>query len=67
MLVAIFVYTLTLYAALGVAFAVPFLIAGVSRIDPHAAGAGIAFRLLVFPGVAALWPFLLRRWIGVRP
>ena len=36
-----------------------FLIRGVSRVDPHAEGSGIGFRSIIFPGVAAFWPFLL--------
>jgi hypothetical protein len=63
--VDIFVEVLTLYAALGVIFAIAFLVRGVSRIDAHAAGAGSGFRLMIFPGVVALWPLLLSRWIRV--
>ena len=62
----VFVAGLTAYAALGFVFGIAFLIRGVSRVDPHAEGSGIGFRLIIFPGVAALWPFLLSRWIRVR-
>jgi hypothetical protein len=62
----VFVDGLTAYAALGALFAIAFLIRGVSRVDPHAEGSGIGFRLIIFPGVAAFWPFLLSRWIRVR-
>lgn len=54
------------YAALGLAFALPFLVFGVSRVDPGARGAPPAFRLLILPGVVALWPVLLRLWIRPR-
>jgi hypothetical protein len=54
---------LTWYGAAGVVFAMAFLTRGVSRIDAHANGAGVGFRLMIFPGVAALWPFLLSRWV----
>ena len=54
---------LAAYALTGILFAVPFLLAGIGRIDSRARGAGIGFRLVVFPGVAAFWPFLLRRWL----
>jgi len=50
------------YAAAGCVFAVPFLVRGVERIDPAARGSSLGFRVLVAPGVVALWPFLLRRW-----
>jgi hypothetical protein len=55
------------YAAVGAAFAFAFVSMGVQKIDPEARGAGIGFRTLIFPGVVALWPLLLRRWAaGVR-
>jgi hypothetical protein len=50
------------YLALGAIFAVAFLARGVARIDPAAAGAPLGFRLILAPGVVALWPVLLRRW-----
>jgi hypothetical protein len=59
----LFVAMLTWYGAAGVVFAIVFLAWGVSRIDFHANGAGVGFRLMIFPGVAALWPFLLSRWV----
>lgn len=46
------------YAAIGLLFAVYFVTAGVSRIDPVAAGSPILFRLFILPGCAALWPIL---------
>ena len=63
---SLFVEMLTLYAAVGLVFAIAFLTQGVSRIDEHAAGTGLGFRLLILPGVVALWPFLLNRWIRAR-
>ena len=56
------------YAALGAAFAVPFLVRGIERLDSGAHGSSWGFRLIVFPGVVAFWPLLLRRWIaGAAP
>lgn len=49
------------YAMFGLAFAVWFSIIGVNRIDSAARTAGIGFRMLIVPGAAALWPWLLRR------
>jgi hypothetical protein len=54
---------IAVYAAIGVVFAVLFVSAGAGRIDPAARGAGLGFRLLIFPGVAALWPLLASRWL----
>jgi len=62
----LFVDALTLYAAVGVVFAIAFVARGITRIDAHAEGAGLAFRLIVFPGIAALWPLLLSRWLRVQ-
>lgn len=53
-----------LYAAAGVVFAFLFLGLGVTRIDDGAKGAGITFRLLILPGLIALWPLMLARWIA---
>jgi hypothetical protein len=55
------------YAALGLLFAVCFVAGGARRVDSQAVGAGWGFRLLILPGVAALWPLLLRRWIAGAP
>jgi hypothetical protein len=53
-----------IYLVIGAVFAVAFLTAGIARVDPAAKGAPIGFRLLIFPGVVAFWPYLLSRWIG---
>ena len=58
-----FVDLLTAYAALGVVFAIPFVTMGVGRVDPVAKDSRAGFRLIILPGVAALWPLLLARWI----
>ncbi len=56
-----FVYTLAVYAGLGLVFALPFVWLGVQRLDSEAQGSGIGFRLLILPGVAAFWPMFLYR------
>lgn len=53
-----------IYAALGVAFAIAFVIFGVGKIDPAAKGTSLLFRLLILPGTVALWPLLVKRWLG---
>jgi len=64
MIAAAFCLLLGVYLACGLLFAVPFALAGVQKIDPHAAGSGWGFRLLILPGAMLLWPLLLRRWFG---
>lgn len=61
------VAALTHYAAIGAVFAVAFVIFGVARVDARARSAPWTFRLAILPGSAALWPWLLVRWIGGKP
>ena len=67
MLAELFVYCLIAYGALGVLFALAFVTTGVKRIDSQARNSGFGFRVLIFPGSAALWPILFRRWLGGAP
>ncbi len=50
------------YAAIGVVVASFFLLFGLSRRDPASEGA-YAFRPLLLPGLALLWPLVLLRWV----
>jgi hypothetical protein len=52
-----------LYLVTGAVFAVMFLWKWVRRLDPLAAQGTLGFRLLVFPGVTALWPLFVVRLI----
>ncbi len=52
------------YLGAGLAFAALFVAVGVGRIDPGAERAPLGFRLLILPGSAALWPWLLKRWLA---
>ena len=63
-LTTVLVNALYLYGIAGLVFAIVFVITGVKRIDSQAIGSGVGFRVLIFPGAAALWPLLLRRWIS---
>ena len=54
------------YIACGLAFAPFFVWRGVGRVDPAAKTTGLGFRLIILPGVAALWPLLLLRWRSGR-
>ena len=56
------VIALAVYATAGVGFALPFALRGAGAIDPAARGGTWGFRVLTFPGVVALWPFMLIRW-----
>lgn len=64
MIAAALLIILGIYLLCGLVFAVPFVVVGVKRIDPHALHGNWGFRLLIFPGAMALWPLLLRRWMS---
>jgi hypothetical protein len=59
----LFVDALAVYGLAGAVFAAAFVTAGIRRVDPVAEHAPVGFRLIVIPGVAALWPLLLMRWL----
>ena len=64
--VAFLLNALALYAALGAVTASAFAAFGVTRVQP--APMSLGARLLILPGAAALWPYVLIRWLkaGVR-
>ena len=58
----LFVYALAAYSSAGLLFAAAFVFRA-QRLDSEAQGSGIGFRFLIVPGVAALWPLFLSRWL----
>ncbi len=63
---ASFVLTLGEYWLwIGALVAVVFLTIGIDRIDEDARGAYI-FRVLLVPGVLAIWPLVLMRWFTLE-
>ena len=52
---------LVVYLALGLRFAIAFQWQGLAALDAGAQGAGWGFRLLITPGLVALWPLLSLR------
>lgn len=52
------------YAVAGLVFAILFLPRAIVRCDPRVAGAPKTLRLLILPGVVALWPLFAWRWIA---
>jgi hypothetical protein len=60
----ILLYGLGLYALLGIVTAVAFVSFGVTRVLPYSMTIGA--RILVLPGTAALWPYVLVRWLQSR-
>jgi hypothetical protein len=54
---------LALYAAAGIAVAAAFVAFGVTRVLPEPVPVSAGARILIFPGAAALWPYVLVRWL----
>jgi len=62
MILSLLAFLAAAYLVCGMVFAVPFVLVGVSRMDPHAAHGTWGFRILIFPGATLLWPLLAWRW-----
>ena len=56
-----------LYVLGGVGFALLFLPRAIVRLDHRLEGAPRTLRLLILPGVAALWPLFAKRWMTGSP
>lgn len=63
----ILVDVLAAYGLTGAVFAVAFVTMGIQHVDSVAEHAPLGFRLVVLPGVAALWPLMLVRWLRAVP
>ena len=59
----IVLFGLALYAVVGVAVAAAFVMFGITRVLPEPATVTIGARILLLPGAAALWPYVLVRWL----
>jgi len=57
------VMALGIYALIGAVVGLVFMFGGAGRIDPAARGKGLPLRvrLLIFPGIAGLWPLMLTK------
>ena len=63
MIASVLLSLLGVYLLCGLVFAIPFVLVGAGKIDPHAKHGSWGFRLLIIPGTMALWPLLARRWL----
>jgi len=59
----IILIALALYAAAGIAIGLAFVAVGVTRVLPEPMPVTLGVRILLFPGAAALWPYVLMRWL----
>jgi hypothetical protein len=62
----ILLYAVAVYLVVGLATAVAFVSVGIGQVLPHGMGASLGARLLIIPGAAALWPYVLLRWLQAR-
>jgi hypothetical protein len=62
----ILLYALALYASIGLVTALAFVTFGLSRVLASATTASLGARILFIPGAAALWPYVLLRWLRAR-
>ena len=53
---------LALYAVLGAATALAFVTFGIVRVLPAGTPVTLGARVLLVPGAALLWPYVLLRW-----
>jgi hypothetical protein len=66
MLVGIILVLAAIYLVIGLLFAIAFVIKGVTAVDEGAHGSSAGFRIIILPGVALLWPVLLKKWINAK-
>jgi hypothetical protein len=62
---ALILNAVLVYAVIGACLALVFVLWGIDRIDPSAAGA-YAFRPLLIPGLVLLWPVAAARWLALE-
>ena len=63
---AILLNVAAIYAGCGLLFAVLFLVLWCKSFDPSAASGTWGFRVLIVPGLVALWPLMLAKVLAVR-
>lgn len=62
--VDVILWLIAAYLIAGSLFGAAFVAIGLQRVDPAARGASVAFRLIILPGVVALWPVMLKAWLA---
>ncbi len=55
-----------IYLLIGVIFYFPFMKRGVHLIDQGVKGAPKFFKVLIFPGIVALWPLFYKKWRAAK-
>ena len=52
--------------AIGLLFALVFLFTGLPHVDPSTKDTSIWFKLLLLPGMSALWPLFALKWLKTK-
>jgi hypothetical protein len=60
---AAILYGLLLYGAAGLCTATAFVLFGVTRVFAEPVHVSVGARILFLPGAAALWPYVVYRWL----
>ena len=63
MIASLVAWVFASYAGVGILVGVAFVSFGLARVDRAALHAPWLFRLVILSGVAALWPWVLVRWV----
>ncbi len=63
-MVAILLFIVGLYVAVGLLVGIAFVLRGVNRVDPAAGDSPVVFRVVILPGCVGLWPVVLGMWIN---
>ena len=64
-LATILFYDLAFYVIAGLCTAAAFVTCGVTHILGAPISMTAGARILIFPGAAALWPYVLLRWLKI--
>jgi len=51
------------YIGAGLIVGVALVVFGLGRLDLSTRGVGVGLRLIILPGVVALWPSMFHRWL----
>jgi hypothetical protein len=57
---------LLIYICCGILFSIAFIAKGITKTDEAAHGSGWGFKIIIIPGVIALWPVLLVKWMKAK-
>jgi hypothetical protein len=62
----ILIDVLALYGVAGAVTALAFVTFGIARVLPVGTPVTLGARVLLWPGAALLWPYVLARWVKAR-